>query len=180
MKLFTAWLVASAAFAPALAQSALPQVDLGYQIQQASSFNVRTCHTNLSSPAANLGQQTGQVYNFSNIRYAQPPVGNLRFAAPVAPTGRNTKVNNGSVGSICPQASPLWSAIGFNFSLAYALGLPFNFTAAEAALAAANLSSTPDPRETEDCLFLDVFVPKHIFNNRSSAGKGKGAAVLVW
>jgi carboxylesterase type B len=74
----------------------------------------------------------------------------------------------------------VWSAIGFNFSLAYAQGIPFNFTAAEAALAAAHLSSTPDPRETEDCLFLDVFVPKHIFNNRTNAGKGKGAAVLVW
>jgi carboxylesterase type B len=132
------------------------------------------------SLVVDLEQQTGQVYNFSNIRYGQPPVGNLRFAAPVAPSGRNTNVNNGSVGSICPQASPAWSAAGFESSLAYALGIPFNLTAAEAALAAANLSSTPDPRETEDCLFLDVFVPKHIFNSRSSAGKGKGAAVLVW
>jgi hypothetical protein len=180
MKSFAAWLAASAAFAPALAQASLPQVDLGYQIQQASSFNVRALSQKLPWVAANHEQQTGQVYNFSNIRYGQPPVGKLRFAAPVAPTGRNTQVNNGSVGSICPQASPPWLAIGSEFSLAYALGIPFNFAAAEAALAAANLSSTPDPRETEDCLFLDVFVPKHIFNNRSSAGKGHGAAVLVW
>src|ERR1700743_3872330 len=112
-----------------------------------------------SLTTVNLLQQTGQVYNFSNIRYAQPPVGNLRFAAPVAPTGRNTMVNNGSVGSICPQASPAWSLIGFEFAIAYAKGLPFNFTAAVAALESANLSSTPDPRTTEDCLFLDVFVP---------------------
>lgn len=34
-----------------------------------------------------------------------------------------------------------------------------------------------DPRTTEDCLFLDVVVPKAIFDN---AGKGKGAPVLVW
>jgi carboxylesterase type B len=74
----------------------------------------------------------------------------------------------------------VWLAIGSEFSVAYAQGIPFNYTAAEAALAAANLSSTPDPRETEDCLFLDVFVPKNIFNNRTSAGKGHGAAVLVW
>jgi hypothetical protein len=40
MKNFAAWLAVSAAFAPVLAQSSLPQVDLGYQIQQASSFNV--------------------------------------------------------------------------------------------------------------------------------------------
>ena len=107
-------------------------------------------------------------------------MGNLRFAAPVAPTGRNTKVNNGSVGSICPQSQPAWTPLQYEFSLAYAQGIPFNMTAAAAALAAANLSTTPDPRTTEDCLFLDVFVPKNIFNNRSSAQKGKGAAVLVW
>jgi carboxylesterase type B len=37
--------------------------------------------------------------------------------------------------------------------------------------------TTIDPRTTEDCLFLDVVVPKKVFDN---AGKGKGAAVLVW
>ncbi|KAH0267037.1 hypothetical protein KCU71_g19646, partial [Aureobasidium melanogenum] len=46
----------------------LPIVDLGYARQQASAFNV-----------------TGGYYNFSNIRYAAPPVGDLRFAAPQAP-----------------------------------------------------------------------------------------------
>ena len=35
----------------------------------------------------------------------------------------------------------------------------------------------PDPRESEDCLFLDVFVPKDVL---SRAGSGCGAAVLVW
>lgn len=35
----------------------------------------------------------------------------------------------------------------------------------------------PDPRESEDCLFLDVFVPEKILE---SAGKGHGAPVLVW
>lgn len=34
-----------------------------------------------------------------------------------------------------------------------------------------------DPRTTEDCLFLDVVVPKRIFDN---AGQGSGAPVLVW
>src|SRR5256885_16020390 len=107
-------------------------------------------------------------------------MGKLAFDALVATTCRNPILNNRSVGSICPQASPAWSPIGKGFAIAYTQGIPFNITAAEAALAAANLSSTPDPRTTEDCLFLDVFVPKHIFNNRASAGKGKGAAVLDW
>ena len=34
-----------------------------------------------------------------------------------------------------------------------------------------------DGRESEDCLFLDVFVPQHILD---SADQGYGAAVLVW
>lgn len=34
-----------------------------------------------------------------------------------------------------------------------------------------------DPRTSEDCLFLDVVVPKKIFDKR---GVGKGAPVLVW
>jgi carboxylesterase type B len=41
--------------------------------------------------------------------------------------------------------------------------------------------STPlppqDPRTSEDCLFLDVFVPEDILN---STGQGRGAPVLVW
>jgi hypothetical protein len=49
MKVSAALLAAAAVFAPALAQSALPKVDLGYQIQQASSFNVCTRHPNLHS-----------------------------------------------------------------------------------------------------------------------------------
>jgi carboxylesterase type B len=54
-------------------------------------------------------------------------------------------------------------------------------TAEEAALAAsqgAGTTPTPNPQETEDCLFLDVFVPKKVFDNRN--GSGKKAAVLLW
>jgi hypothetical protein len=60
MNKFTAWLIASAAFAPALAQTALPQVDLGYQIQQASSFNVRSCHTSLPLRQLTLHSKLGK------------------------------------------------------------------------------------------------------------------------
>lgn len=37
--------------------------------------------------------------------------------------------------------------------------------------------SNPDPRISEDCLFLDVFVPEQIL---ASAEQGYGAPVLVW
>ncbi|EAT78135.1 hypothetical protein SNOG_14595 [Parastagonospora nodorum SN15] len=57
----------------------LPEVDLGYEIYRAASFN-----------------STGNFYNFSNIRYAAPPVGNLRFAPPQAPAENRSAVNTGS------------------------------------------------------------------------------------
>ncbi|KIX00319.1 uncharacterized protein Z518_10458 [Rhinocladiella mackenziei CBS 650.93] len=145
----------------ALAQK-LPQVDLGYEIHQAISFNA-----------------TGQLYNFSNIRYAQPPTGDLRFAAPVPPTGRNNVVQNGSVGRVCPQGIPYWSPIASEFT-AYLLAgnaSSFNFTAAndQLQITLQNAKPTPpDPRTSEDCLFLDVIVPKAVFDNKT------GAPVIVW
>ncbi|OAP64298.1 hypothetical protein AYL99_00270 [Fonsecaea erecta] len=143
----------------------LPQVDLGYQIQQASSFN-----------------STGQVYNFSNIRFAQPPVGKLRFAAPVPPTGRNTTVQDGSVGAICPQADPDWLPIAEAFTTAFAEGKPFNYSAVVAQLQAnPPAPSPPDPRVKEDCLFLDVFTPKSVFDKAQNKTNGfNGVPVLVW
>ena len=134
-----------------------------------------------------LVQSTGGYYNFSNIRYAQPPVGELRFRAPLAPEGRSTTVDDGSVGRICPQANPAWELIAAQFDLAYLTGQPFNLTAAEGALAGlSGKLPPPDPRTTEDCLFLDVVVPQTIFkkatngstdNDKKSNG---GAPVLVW
>ena len=62
----------------------------------------------------------------------------------------------------------------------YAEGLPFNFTEVVAELTAEAASAPPTPvtpGTSEDCLFLDVFAPKSIFDN---AGRGDGSAVLVW
>lgn len=68
----------------------LPIVDLGYAIHQAS-----------------LNKASGsQYYNFSNIRFGNPPVGNLRFTAPTLPTTIDRDLNLGQHGAICPQASP--------------------------------------------------------------------------
>lgn len=139
---------------------------------------------NLKPPSTtDRKQETGQTYNFSNIRFAQPPVGKLRFKAPVPPTGRNTTVQTGAQGRICPQALPGWSPIGSLFSAAYIEGnaTAFSLTAAEAELAALLKNApapAPNPQETEDCLFLDVFVPKKVFDNRNKSGTK--AAILLW
>lgn len=124
-------------------------------------------------------------------------MGDLRFAAPVAPTGRNTTVSDGSVGSICPQADPAWLFISEEFIQYVAAGneSTFNFTLAQQQLNAyleSGALGAPDARTTEDCLFLDVFAPKAIFDNAASrkrdhprqfesraSGSG-GAPVMVW
>ena len=91
-------------------------------------------------------------------------------------------INDGSVGRICPQASPAWEALALLFLPAYLTGQPFNISVAEAALANGTQSLPAiDPRTTEDCLFLDVAVPKTIFDGRTSKENNtSGAPVLVW
>lgn len=65
----------------------------------------------------------------------------------------------------------------YRLSSNYLTGKPLNLTLAqvEAANNSINAATVPkqDPTATEDCLFLDVMVPKGVFDN---AGKGYGAA----
>lgn len=124
-------------------------------------------------------QNTGGFYNFSNIRYAAPPVGELRFAPPQAPAENRSAVNTGTLNRICPQAGPAWSAQASRFLTSLAVGASTN-TSTNYVPPGANSSSlvpAADPREDEDCLFLDVFVPEDVL---AKAGKGYGAPVLVW
>ena len=99
-------------------------------------------------------------------------------------------MQNGSVGVICPQATPAWEAITEEYALYILNGTynSFNYTSAllqlEAELEAAEASPPAvDPRTTEDCLFLDVIVPTAIFdnaNNKHRRRSGAGAPVLLW
>ncbi|KAF1843649.1 carboxylesterase family protein-like protein [Cucurbitaria berberidis CBS 394.84] len=158
LKIFGAAALLGAVYAQ---NSSLPTVDLGYEIYRAAGFN-----------------STGNFYNFSNIRFAQAPIGNLRFAPPKAPLENRSAINNGDVSRICPQSSPAWGKPATNYLTSLVLGLP---APNETFVVTGANSSSPvpprDPRESEDCLFLDVFVPEDVL---SKAGKGYGAAVLVW
>ena len=120
---------------------------------------------------AKIAQESGQYYNFSNVRYGAPPLGNLRFAAPVPPTGNGAVFNDGSQGVTCVQAVPAWT----NTSIAWVTEgtAAFNISAG---YQPPNVTSLPpiDPETSEDCLFLDVMVPKSIFDQ---AGQGSGAPV---
>ncbi|EME39346.1 hypothetical protein DOTSEDRAFT_66360 [Dothistroma septosporum NZE10] len=136
--------------------SALPTVDLGYTLQQPTSLNSQY-----------------DVYVFYDVRYAAPPTGNNRFRAPTAPATNRT-VQKGGEQRACAQAQPSWQATTNQFGPKYAAGQtsfqPSDFSASPPATA------TPTSRETEDCLFLDLYVPRSVYNN---AGKGSGVPVIV-
>lgn len=123
-------------------------------------------------------QETVGLYNFSNIRYAHPPIGDLRFRAPVPPISKSNIVNNGSVAANCPQAQGSWHLIANQFVPLYLAGTAFDYE-----WAAKNVAHEPPSSVyeggNEDCLFLDVIVPKYAFNNGNSPTTA-GAPVLVW
>ena len=91
------------------------------------------------------------IYTFSNIRYAAPPTGTNRFRAPQRPLKVN-KIQDGSLGHSCYQSTPT------------------QFLIARPALEGIT--------QSEDCLFLDLFVPGHVV--RSSDIKSKRLAVVHW
>lgn len=108
---------------------------------------------------ANHLKATGKYYNFTNIAFAQPPVGELRFAAPKSPKHiPGVQDGNDKINPTCSQAWPNWLAKAFD------------------------IPTIPVPRgpsETEDCLYLDVLVPEKIFSKRDDRSWHK-APVLVW
>ena len=133
-------------------------------------------------------QESDDYYSFTNIRYAAPPTGNLRFAKPVKPQVDRSAIQDGSTSRICPQAAPAWGLVAQQFVPLY-LQDPLGFNVSDLNVAGGDIDDgeppvapTPDPRETEDCLFLDVYVPASILESqyRRYGGRGKGAKVIVW
>jgi carboxylesterase type B len=133
-------------------------------------------------------QETGDYYNFTNIRYGQAPLGQLRWAAPQAPN--NTQNDSVSVvdgteqGGNCPQTFPCWFQIQTAFTKSFLAGEEFDFNSTYAEVYADDVCSQPTPEserlpsETEDCLFLDVFVPRTVFDRAN--GTSANASVLVY
>lgn len=106
----------------------------------------------LHAPQVTTSPDERVYYNFSNIRYAAPPIGELRFQAPEDPiNNRSAGVQDGKYGKICPQAYTPWQ----NSAL---------------------VTAPPGELESEDCLFLDVVVSKDVWDRRCSVSK----PVIVW
>lgn len=101
-----------------------------------------------------VGVDAGSQWHFFGIPYAQPPVGSLRFAAPRPHTPWVVPFNASSYGPMCPQ--PV-DAQGYTFP--------------------------SDATFNEDCLTLNIFVPKQQPNkgeNVSSSSQQEGFPVFVW
>ncbi|KAI5853187.1 carboxylesterase family protein-like protein [Morchella snyderi] len=96
----------------------------------------------------------GDYYVYRNIRYAAPPTGKLRFAAPQPPLVQEG-IQTGYKGHSCVQEIPDWIS---------------NVTSLRWMIKNAVFGGIND---NEDCLFLDVAAPKN-------ATKESKLPVIVW
>ncbi|WZH43051.1 Alpha/Beta hydrolase protein [Fusarium acuminatum] len=144
-------------------QRFLPLPNQNQEVHRASSFN-----------------ETTGIYKFSNIRYAQAPIGNLRFRAPVTPLVQLDKIQTGAEVRACPQGIPLWQLRASKPIGIYSNGKDFSLESWEDDIKNYTASVGNPPPTTEDCLFLDVHVPRKVFNANRQRKKGHGAPVLVW
>lgn len=120
--------------------SGFPTIDLGYARHVPTFINTTS-------------QYNIYYATYRNIRFAQPPTGDLRFKLPVTPPPAADGIQDGNVplnSTNCIQTVPHW------------------------------LTSPPGINGTtwgnEDCLFLDVVVPEGL----SPAPAGTGVPVLHW
>ncbi|KAH8895297.1 alpha/beta-hydrolase [Thozetella sp. PMI_491] len=122
----------------------IPSVDLGYEVHTATV------------------NETGDYYIFSNVPYADQPVGTRRFQLPVLPSGLSSDVNNGSGTVMCMQAYPEWivrlQAAAYGVTVEQMQQILY-YTEGQ----------------TEACLMLDIYVPAKVFD-----GSSKKAPVLAW
>ena len=83
------------------------------------------------------------VAEFRGVRYAQPPVGDLRWRPPLPVAAGHQQIDASKFGSDCPQGTSPWGK----------------------------------PSTTEDCLFLNVYVPER--TGRAPEHEGR-LPVMIW
>lgn len=100
-------------------------------------------------------------------------MGDLRWSVPIAPKPNRTAVQEDRPARSCPQSNVAWQSITYKWLPDYIL----NGTIPNINMTSSGDFAPPGPTEAEDCLFLDVFVPKAIFER---PGNGSRSPVLVW
>lgn len=108
------------------------------------------------------------IYTFKNVPYAEVPLGDLRFKAPVARTSVNRTIDDGSNSRICFQAAGNYSK--------YTLPLVQEYAANCGGLSDVRLGNSDNLTQSEDCLLLDVYTPKEVWEDRFTTKR----PVLVW
>lgn len=104
--------------------------------------------------------QSGFRYvNYTNVRYAAPPIGIHRFSAPQEPTVNNTLQTASDFQIQCSQATAGWE----NY-----VGVDVGNLTRMPVVSESDIS-LPVAGEREDCLFLDVLVPESVFLSRTRA-----------
>ena len=114
----------------------------------------------------------------------------MRFSRPTLPQQRNSPtVNRGNVEHICPQGQPFINAINTKFLEYYIADNTSSFPFAQLndslyAETTTQLVPRQDPRVSEDCLLLDVMVPRQVFENSTNSSvpqnSSAGLPVLLW
>ncbi|KAF2816279.1 alpha/beta-hydrolase [Mytilinidion resinicola] len=101
----------------ALVKRAMPKLTLPYATYEAANYNplsdVRSTSSICTFPGPDDAKANGdfQVYTFKNVRFAAPPLGDLRWAIPEQPLVE-PGVQNGSVGFACTQSLPAGLNVG--------------------------------------------------------------------
>ncbi|KAJ6151658.1 hypothetical protein N7470_007255 [Penicillium chermesinum] len=143
------------------------RVELGYEIHEAIFFDERPSVVKSSHHRKLADTITFPTSVSVSLRKAD------RFDAPLKPLTNRSTVNKGDKGAICPQAFPIWY-------LRMLAELKHDTDALKKAEDdPTSLIPPPDPREQEDCLFLDVLVPEEVLQNRYNESY-RGAPVMVW
>ncbi|KAK2628791.1 hypothetical protein QTJ16_001894 [Diplocarpon rosae] len=139
------------------------QVDLGYEVHEGKV-------------------EHDKFVSFRNIPFAEPPRDDLRWFEAIEPQSIREEVNDGSTDHKCPQAQVGWVPLAEEFLN------DFGNTSQFLPLRWRNViepkdykKPMPDPIAGvhEDCLTLDVMVPKSVWENRNNPDADP-AAVIVW
>ncbi|KAF4614294.1 hypothetical protein G7Y89_g15443 [Cudoniella acicularis] len=132
--------------------------------QRASNWTVgQTVQTANGPVAGHPASNQSDVSEYLGIPFAQPPIGDLRFAAPVKPTG-NSSYNGTDFGPSCPVK--LSNSTALNTTLLLAANVT------EIALEIETIFGDQRGLYSEDCLYINVWT-------KPQTGDAM-KAVLVW
>ena len=94
-------------------------VTLPYEIHRGFLSVSLTSNIKGKTPAKDMQDDSSYV-KFSNIPFAEPPLGSLRFKAPASPQRKSKDVNEGLEERVCPQYQVGWVPKALEFLDCYA------------------------------------------------------------